>query len=105
MYGTQHMTNPTTFYSREDRREVPRELYRDREIGAQPYYVMARLDRGIANPFWLGLKTTDGAFDGSTEVSNCSATDQPFDYVGAANDADDLTAQQNRHAFQLALMH
>jgi len=32
MYGTYHMTDPTTFYNREDRWEVPRELYRDREI-------------------------------------------------------------------------
>ena len=29
MYGTYHMTNPTTFYNREDRWEVPHELYRE----------------------------------------------------------------------------
>ena len=43
MYGTYHMTNPTTFYNREDRWEVPRELYRNSEIEVQPYYVMAQM--------------------------------------------------------------
>ena len=49
MYGTYHMTNPTTFYNREDRWEVPRELFRDNEIEMQPYYVMAQLP-GAQNP-------------------------------------------------------
>ena len=39
MYGTYHMTNPTTFYNREDRWEVPHELYRDREIEVTPYVI------------------------------------------------------------------
>ena len=38
-----HMTDPTTFYNREDRWEVPRELYRDRAIEMTPYHVMAQL--------------------------------------------------------------
>jgi hypothetical protein len=29
MYGTYHMTNPTTFYNREDRWEIPHQLYRN----------------------------------------------------------------------------
>ena len=49
MYGTYHMTNPTTFYNREDRWEVPHELYRDREIEMLPYYVTSQLpDSGKA---------------------------------------------------------
>jgi uncharacterized membrane protein (UPF0182 family) len=55
MYGTYHMTNPTTFYNREDRWEVPRELYRDREIEVQPYYVMAQLPHGQNPEFMLML--------------------------------------------------
>ena len=52
MYGTYHMTNPTTFYNREDRWEVPRELYRDREVEMSPYYVLAQLP-GAASPEFL----------------------------------------------------
>ena len=55
MYGTYHMTNPTTFYNREDRWEVPRELYRDREIEVQPYYVMAQLPHTQNPEFMLML--------------------------------------------------
>jgi uncharacterized membrane protein (UPF0182 family) len=55
MYGTYHMTNPTTFYNREDRWEVPHELYRDREIEVQPYYVMAQLPRAESPEFMLML--------------------------------------------------
>ncbi len=43
MYGTYHMTNPTTFYNREDRWEIPRELYRNAEIEMLPYYVTTQL--------------------------------------------------------------
>ena len=43
MYGTYHMTNPTTFYNREDRWEAPRELYLNNEVEVQPYYVMAQM--------------------------------------------------------------
>lgn len=55
VYGTYHMTNPTTFYNREDRWEVPHELYRDTEVEVQPYYVMAQLPRGQAPEFVLML--------------------------------------------------
>ncbi len=55
MYGTYHMTNPTTFYNREDRWEVPRELYRDREIEVLPYYVMAQLPHTNTPEFMLML--------------------------------------------------
>ena len=55
MYGTYHMTNPTTFYNREDRWEVPHELYRDQEIEVQPYYVMAQLPRAAKPEFVLML--------------------------------------------------
>lgn len=56
MYGTYHMTNPATFYNREDRwEEVPHELYREREIELQPYYVMAQLPRAESPEFILML--------------------------------------------------
>jgi len=55
MYGTYHMTNPTTFYNREDRWEVPHELYRDREIEVRPYYVIAQLPDAKGPEFLLML--------------------------------------------------
>jgi uncharacterized membrane protein (UPF0182 family) len=55
MYGTYHMTNPTTFYNREDRWEVPRELYLSSEIEVQPYYVMAQLPGAPTPEFLLML--------------------------------------------------
>jgi uncharacterized membrane protein (UPF0182 family) len=55
MYGTYHMTDPTTFYNREDRWEVPRELYRDREIEMVPYYVIAQLPNSEKPEFLLML--------------------------------------------------
>ncbi|MHB8528996.1 MAG: UPF0182 family protein, partial [Caulobacteraceae bacterium] len=58
MYGTWHMTNPTTFYNREDRWELPRELYRDTETESQPYYVMAQLPGGQKPEFILMLPLT-----------------------------------------------
>jgi uncharacterized protein len=53
MYGTYHMTNPTTFYNREDRWEVPRELFRDREIEMLPYYVTSQLPSASSPEFML----------------------------------------------------
>jgi len=55
MYGTYHMTNPTTFYNREDRWEVPHELYHDREIEVTPYYVIAQLPDAEKAEFLLML--------------------------------------------------
>jgi hypothetical protein len=55
MYGTYHMTNLTTFYNREDRWEVPHELYRDREIEVRPYYVITQLPNAERPEFLLML--------------------------------------------------
>ncbi|HEY3887052.1 MAG TPA: UPF0182 family protein [Caulobacteraceae bacterium] len=55
MYGTYHMTNPTTFYNREDRWEVPHELYLNKEIEVQPYYVMAQTPGSPTPEFMLML--------------------------------------------------
>ena len=55
MYGTYHMTNPTTFYNREDRWEVPHELYRSSEIAMLPYYVTAQLPGSEKPEFLLML--------------------------------------------------
>jgi hypothetical protein len=55
MYGTYHMTNPTTFYNREDRWEVPHELYLGNEVEVQPYYVMAQMPGSQTAEFMLML--------------------------------------------------
>jgi uncharacterized protein len=55
MYGTYHMTNPMTFYNREDRWEIPRELYRTAEIEMLPYYVTAQLPESAKPEFLLML--------------------------------------------------
>jgi uncharacterized protein len=55
MYGTYHMTNPTTFYNREDRWEIPHELYRATEIQMLPYYVTAQLPGSGKTEFLLML--------------------------------------------------
>jgi uncharacterized protein len=55
MYGTYHMTNPTTFYNREDRWEVPHELYRSVEIAMLAYYVTAQLPGADKPEFLLML--------------------------------------------------
>jgi uncharacterized membrane protein (UPF0182 family) len=55
VYGTYHMTNPTTFYNREDRWEVPHELYREREIEIMPYYVITQLPGAEKAEFLLML--------------------------------------------------
>jgi uncharacterized membrane protein (UPF0182 family) len=55
MYGTYHMTNPTTFYNREDRWEIPHELYRTVEIEMLPYYVTAQLPGSGTPEFMLML--------------------------------------------------
>jgi uncharacterized membrane protein (UPF0182 family) len=55
VYGTYHMTNPTTFYNREDRWEVPHELYRSSEIAMLPYYVMTQLSGSDKPEFLLML--------------------------------------------------
>ena len=55
MYGTYHMTNPTTFYNREDRWEVPHELYRSTEIAMLPYYVTTQLPGSDKPEFLLML--------------------------------------------------
>jgi uncharacterized protein len=53
MYGTYHMTNPMTFYNREDCWELPHELYRNREIEVLPYYVIAQLPNPERPEFML----------------------------------------------------
>ena len=55
MYGTYHMTNPTTFYNREDRWEIPHELYRNAEIEMLPYYVTTQLPESDKTEFLLML--------------------------------------------------
>jgi uncharacterized protein len=49
------VTNSTTFYNREDRWEVPHELFRDREIEVMPYYITTRLPDSEMPEFLLML--------------------------------------------------
>src|SRR6202043_3413807 len=53
--GTYTMTIRPTSYTPEDRWEVPRELYRDREIEVRPYYVIAQLPKAEKPEFLLML--------------------------------------------------
>src|ERR1700692_2224102 len=55
MYGTYHMTNPETFYNREDRWEVPHELYRETEVETMPDYVIPQLPGAAKSEFLLML--------------------------------------------------
>lgn len=55
MYGTYHMTNPTTFYNREDRWEVPHELFHNEQIELSPYYVTTQLPNSNKPEFLLML--------------------------------------------------
>ncbi len=55
MYGTYHMTDPNTFYNREDRWEIPHELYRNTEIELLPYYVTTQLPDSNKSEFLLML--------------------------------------------------
>jgi uncharacterized protein len=55
IYGTYHMTNPTTFYNREDRWEIPHELYRNFEIEMLPYYVTTQVPGSDKPEFLLML--------------------------------------------------
>ena len=55
MYGTYHMTNPTTFYNREDRWQAPHELYYASEVEMAPYYVLAQLPQAAQPEFMLML--------------------------------------------------
>ena len=43
MYRLYHMQDPQVFYNREDMLAIPTELFGDREVPVQPYYVIMRL--------------------------------------------------------------
>ncbi|MEA1994271.1 MAG: UPF0182 family protein [Euryarchaeota archaeon] len=43
LYRTYHMTNPETFYNKEDAWEIPNELYRGSEMKMEPYYLITKL--------------------------------------------------------------
>jgi uncharacterized membrane protein (UPF0182 family) len=55
LYGTCHLTNPTTYYNREDRWEVPHERYLDTDAAVRPYYVIAQLPNSERPEFLLHL--------------------------------------------------
>ncbi|MCL5962311.1 MAG: UPF0182 family protein [Chloroflexi bacterium] len=43
MYRTYHMKDPRVFYNKEDSWSIPNEIYLDRPVAIQPYYVIMRL--------------------------------------------------------------
>ena len=43
MLKTYHMTDPKVFYNKEDYWEIPSEIYGDREIPVEPYYILVSL--------------------------------------------------------------
>jgi uncharacterized protein len=52
VYARYHMGNPVQFYNDEERWEVAREIYRDREQNIEPYYILWR-DEGATEPEFL----------------------------------------------------
>ena len=53
-----HMRNPQVFYNQEDVWEMPREIYEQREVAMQPYYVITRLPEEEEEEFLLMLPFT-----------------------------------------------
>jgi hypothetical protein len=43
IFSTYHMDDPRTFYNKEDVWEIPKELFEEREIEMEPYYVIVTL--------------------------------------------------------------
>ncbi|WP_235856232.1 UPF0182 family membrane protein [Methanolobus halotolerans] len=46
MYENYHMTDPGTFYNREDAWQIPKEVYRGSSIEMEPYYMITELPNG-----------------------------------------------------------
>ncbi|MBN2110341.1 MAG: UPF0182 family protein [Methanosarcinaceae archaeon] len=46
LYENYHMTDPETFYNKEDAWEIPREVYRGSSIEMEPYYMITDLPNG-----------------------------------------------------------
>ncbi len=46
MYRIYHMTDPQTFYNREDAWQIPTEMYRGSSITMEPYYLLTKLLNG-----------------------------------------------------------
>ena len=51
MLKTYHMTDPKVFYNKEDYWEIPSEIYGDREIPVEPYYILVSLPETITNTY------------------------------------------------------
>ncbi len=48
-----HMTDPTVFYNNEDMWNIPNEIYQDREIEMEPFYLVSDLGDGEGEEFIL----------------------------------------------------
>jgi uncharacterized membrane protein (UPF0182 family) len=53
MLSTYHMTEPQTFYNKEDVWEIPQEMYAGQEVPVEPYYVMMVLPGETKEEFVL----------------------------------------------------
>ena len=58
VYSTYHMDDAETFYNREDVWEIPHEMYEDRTIELEPYYVILNLPESNITEFVLMLPFT-----------------------------------------------
>jgi len=58
IYATYHMDDAETFYNREDVWEIPHEMYEDKTIEIEPYYVVLNLPESNITEFVLMLPFT-----------------------------------------------
>ncbi len=63
MYLSYHMSAPEVFYNREDLWDFPREIYEDKELVMEPYYLMVKLPGESKTGFMLILPFTPAKKD------------------------------------------
>ena len=63
MYLSYHMSDPEVFYNREDLWDFPREIYEDKELVMEPYYLMVKLPGESTTGFMLILPFTPAKKD------------------------------------------
>ncbi len=61
MYRTYHMQDPQVFYLREDQWQKPKEIYEDKEVVIDPYYVIMKLAGEEREEFLLMMPMTPPA--------------------------------------------
>jgi len=48
-----HMKDPKVFYNREDQWQIPQEIYGNKSLAVQPYYLIMKLPTGVSEEFML----------------------------------------------------